>query len=259
MLRKHAEALERVVEAYTRKVDKHVPIHPEYAASVLDELAADDAVFTVDTGMCNVWAARYLTPNGRRRVIGSFMHGTMANALPHAIGAQFADRAGRSSRCPATAASAMLMGELLTAVQYDLPVKVVVFNNSSLGMVEAGDAGRRPARRSRPTTNPWTSRRSPAARGIHSVAGREDPSDSPAACKQALAHDGPACVDLVTDPNALSIPPTSPPGRSAASRWPRPGPCWTAASARMLELARVQPAQHPPSLTSPQPPCPTPR
>src|SRR6185437_13591562 len=70
--------------------EDHVPIHPEYAASILDELAADDAVFTVDTGMSNVWAARYLTPNGRRRVIGSFLHGTMANALPHAIGAQFA-------------------------------------------------------------------------------------------------------------------------------------------------------------------------
>ncbi len=79
-----------MVSAYTRDVEHQVPIHPEYSASVLDELADDDAVFTVDTGMCNVWAARYLTPNGRRRVIGSFRHGTMANALPHAIGAQFA-------------------------------------------------------------------------------------------------------------------------------------------------------------------------
>lgn len=82
MLKKHAEALEGVVSAYTRKVDKHVPIHPEYVASVLDDLAADDAVFTVDTGMNNVWAARYITPNGKRRVIGSFSHGSMANALP---------------------------------------------------------------------------------------------------------------------------------------------------------------------------------
>ena len=87
-------------------VEQHLPIHPEYVADILDELAADDAVFTVDTGMCNVWAARYLTPNGRRRVIGSFLHGTMANALPHAIGAQFAHPAGRWCPCPATAASA---------------------------------------------------------------------------------------------------------------------------------------------------------
>ncbi|GAA0938866.1 hypothetical protein GCM10009574_013560 [Streptomyces asiaticus] len=88
MLKKHADALEGVVKAYTRKVDKHIPIHPEFVASVLDEEAADDAIFTVDTGMCNVWAARYLSPNGRRRMIGSFTHGSMANALPQAIGAQ---------------------------------------------------------------------------------------------------------------------------------------------------------------------------
>ena len=105
MLRRTPRSLEGVVAAYTRNVEHRVPIHPEYVASVLDELADDDAVFTVDTGMCNVWAARYLTPNGRRRVIGSWQHGTMANALPQAIGAQFADpAAGRSCRCPATAA-----------------------------------------------------------------------------------------------------------------------------------------------------------
>jgi pyruvate dehydrogenase (quinone) len=92
MLHQHADALEGAVKAYTRNVDKHVPIHPEFVASVLDEEAADDAVFTVDTGMSNVWAARYLTPNGKRRVLGSFVHGSMANALPQAIGAQFLDR-----------------------------------------------------------------------------------------------------------------------------------------------------------------------
>ena len=91
MLRSHAEQLERVVDAYTTNVENQVPIHPEYVADVLDDLAADDAVFTVDTGMANVWAARYVTPNGRRRVLGSFVHGSMANALPQAIGAQLVD------------------------------------------------------------------------------------------------------------------------------------------------------------------------
>ena len=86
MLDKHAGIMTKVVGAYTRNVEKHTPIHPEYAAVQLDETAADDAVFTVDTGMNNVWAARYLTPNGKRRVIGSFIHGSMANALPHATG-----------------------------------------------------------------------------------------------------------------------------------------------------------------------------
>ncbi len=136
MLKKHAEALEGVVKAYTRKVEKHVPIHPEYVASVLDDLADDDAVFTVDTGMCNVWAARYISPNGRRRIIGSFSHGSMANALPMAIGAQFTDRHRQVVSMSGDGGFAMLMGDFLTLVQYDLPVKVVLFNNSSLGMVE---------------------------------------------------------------------------------------------------------------------------
>lgn len=136
MLKKHADALEGVVKAYTRKVEKHIPIHPEYVASVLDEVADDDAVFTVDTGMNNVWAARYLTPNGRRRVIGSFSHGSMANALPQAIGAQFTDRQRQVVAMSGDGGFSMLMGDFLTLVQYDLPVKVVVFNNSALGMVE---------------------------------------------------------------------------------------------------------------------------
>jgi pyruvate dehydrogenase (quinone) len=90
MLKQHAEALERVVAADTRNIEHMRPIHPEYVAAQLDSLAAEDAIFTVDTGMCNVWGARYLTPNGRRRVLGSLRHGSMANALPHAVGAQLA-------------------------------------------------------------------------------------------------------------------------------------------------------------------------
>src|SRR3954466_7022685 len=136
MLKKHSDALEGVVRAYTRKVDKHVPIHPEYVASVLDEEAADDAVFTVDTGMCNVWAARYLTPNGRRRVIGSFRHGSMANALPHAVGAQLAAPGRQVVSMSGDGGLAMLLGELITVRLHRLPVKVVLFNNASLGMVK---------------------------------------------------------------------------------------------------------------------------
>ncbi|MDX6467548.1 MAG: hypothetical protein QOI27_2588, partial [Gaiellaceae bacterium] len=136
LLKKHADALERVVGAYTRNVETHTPIHPEYAASILDEEAADDAVFTVETGMCTVWAARYLTPNGRRRMIGSFTHASMANALPQAIGAQFLDRGRQVVSMSGDGGFSMLMGEFLTLVQYDLPVKVVLFNNSSLAMVD---------------------------------------------------------------------------------------------------------------------------
>ncbi|MFF8839107.1 pyruvate dehydrogenase [Streptomyces sp. NPDC015130] len=205
MLKKHADALEGVVKAYTRKVEKHVPIHPEYVASVIDELADGDAVFTVDTGMCNVWAARYLTPNGRRRIIGSFSHGSMANALPQAIGAQFTDRNRQVVSLSGDGGFSMLMGDFLTLVQYDLPVKVVVFNNSSLGMVELEMlvAG---------LPSYGTTNKNPDFAAIARAAGAygvrvEKPKQLASALKDAFRHRGPALVDVVTDPNALSIPP----------------------------------------------------
>ncbi|MFJ9038110.1 pyruvate dehydrogenase [Streptomyces sp. NPDC102406] len=205
MLKKHADALEGVVKAYTRKVDKHVPIHPEYVASVLDELAADDAVFTVDTGMCNVWAARYISPNGRRRVIGSFSHGSMANALPMAIGAQFTDRRRQVISMSGDGGFSMLMGDFLTLVQYDLPVKVVLFNNSSLGMVELEMlVGGLPSYGTT-NTNPDFAAVARAA-GAYGVR-VEKPKQLAGALKDAFKHKGPALVDIVTDPNALSIPP----------------------------------------------------
>ncbi|MFF9430798.1 pyruvate dehydrogenase [Streptomyces sp. NPDC091368] len=205
MLKKHADALEGVVKAYTRKVEKHVPVHPEYVASVIDELADDDAVFTVDTGMCNVWAARYLSPNGRRRIIGSFSHGSMANALPQAIGAQFTDRNRQVVSLSGDGGFSMLMGDFLTLVQYDLPVKVVVFDNSALGMVELEMlvAG---------LPSYGTTNKNPDFAAIARAAGAygvrvEKPKQLAGALRDAFRHKGPALVDVVTDPNALSIPP----------------------------------------------------
>ena len=112
------------------------PIRPEYVAGLADQLAADDAVFTVDVGSPVVWAARYLRMNGRRRLIGSFNHGTMANALPHAIGAQTAYRNRQVVALAGDGGLTMLFGELVTLIQNRLPVKVIVFNNSSLNFVE---------------------------------------------------------------------------------------------------------------------------
>ena len=205
MLHQHTRALEHVVNAYTRDIEQHVPLHPEYAASLLDELAANDAVFTVDTGMCNVWAARYITPNGRRRVIGSFVHGTMANALPHAIGAQFAYPKRQVVSMSGDGGLGMLLGELLTVALHRLPVKIITFNNSSLGMVKlemlvAGvpDFGT--------DVVPVDYAAIAHAVGIHAIR-IEQPADVRAGLKDALAHPGPALVDLVTDPNALSLPP----------------------------------------------------
>ncbi|MGW5647639.1 pyruvate dehydrogenase [Saccharopolyspora sp. NPDC003752] len=205
MLREHAGQLERVVDAYTRNVETQVPIHPEYVADVLDDLAADDAVFTVDTGMCNVWAARYITPNGRRRVLGSFVHGSMANALPQAIGAQIADPGRQVISMSGDGGLSMLLGDLLTLRTHRLPVKVVVFNNSSLGMVKLEmlvdglpDFG---------TDHDHVDFAAlAAAAGMHSVR-VEKPGEVRDALADALGRPGPALVDVVTDPNALSIPP----------------------------------------------------
>jgi pyruvate dehydrogenase (quinone) len=204
-LRRHAEALESVVEAYTSKVEKHRPIHPEYVASLIDELAAEDAVFTVDTGMCNVWAARYLTPNGRRAELGSFRHGTMANALPQAIGAQFVDRDRQVVTFSGDGGLAMLLGELLTVKLHDLPIKMVVFNNSSLGMVklEMLVAGMPEFGTDHEKVDFAAIA---AAMGIRSIR-IEDPKKVRRGLAEAFAHPGPVLVDVVTDPNALSIPP----------------------------------------------------
>ncbi|NKY52962.1 pyruvate dehydrogenase [Nocardia vermiculata] len=205
MLAEHCRLLEQVVDAYTRNVADHTPIHPEYAADILDELAADDAIFTVDTGMCNVWAARYLTPNGRRRVIGSFLHGTMANALPHAIGAQFAYPDRQVISMSGDGGLGMLLGELLTVALHRLPVKIIVFNNSSLGMVRLEmlvDGLPNFETDHAPVDFAAVAR----AAGIHGVRVTE-PAAIRGALTEALAHPGPALVDLVTDPDALSLPP----------------------------------------------------
>jgi pyruvate dehydrogenase (quinone) len=205
MLRDHAEALEKVVSAYTRRVEKMRPIHPEYLAAQLDELAADDAVFTVDTGMCNVWAARYLTPNGRRRVIGSFRHGSMANALPHSVGAQFAAPDRQVISMSGDGGLSMLLGELITVRLHRLPVKIVVFNNASLGMVklEMMVEGIPDYETDHEPTN-----FAAIADGVGIRSFRvEDPVQVRDTLQKGLAEPGPVLMEFVTDPNALSIPP----------------------------------------------------
>jgi pyruvate dehydrogenase (quinone) len=205
MLHEHARKLEEVVGAYTRDIEHHIPIHPEYAARILDELAADDAIFTVDTGMCNVWAARYITPNGRRRVIGSFKHGSMANALPHAIGAQFAYPGRQVISMSGDGGLGMLLGELLSVRLHDLPVKIVTFNNSSLGMVKLEmlvDGLPDFETDHRPVDYASIAQ----AVGIDAIR-VEAPGDVHNALSEAMGRSGPVLVDLVTDSNALSIPP----------------------------------------------------
>lgn len=204
-IKKHSEIMHAPVGAYTRNVEKMRPIHPEYAAHLLNETAAKDAIFTADTGMCNVWTARYIDPLGTRRLIGSLLHGSMANALPMALGAQVAYPGRQVVSVSGDGGLSMLLGELITAKMYDLPVKVVVFNNSTLGMVklEMLVNGLPDFQTDVPDTN-----YAEIARAIGFHAERvEDASRLEGAYREAFAAPGPALVEVITDPNALSLPP----------------------------------------------------
>ena len=204
-IKKHAEIMHAPVGAYTRNVEKMRPIHPEYAAHLLNETAAKDAIVTADTGMCNVWTARYIDPLGTRRIIGSLLHGSMANALPMALGAQVAYPGRQVVSVSGDGGLSMLLGELITAKMYDLPVKVVVFNNSTLGMVklEMLVNGLPDFQTDVPDTN-----YAEIARAIGFHAERvEDASRLEGAYREAFAAPGPALVEAITDPNALSLPP----------------------------------------------------
>ncbi|MCL8494090.1 pyruvate dehydrogenase [Corynebacterium sp. B5-R-101] len=206
MLKKHYDKLNHVVEAYTSDVEKHTPIHPEYIADLIDQQADEDAIFTVDTGMCNVWGARYITPNGQREQIGSFRHGTMANALPMALGAQAANPGRQVITFSGDGGLSMLMGELLTVKLHNLPVKMFVFNNSSLGMVKLEMLVQGLPEHETDHEHVNYAKIAEGAGIKHFRI--EDPKEAPRLIKEALAYDGPALIDVVTDPNALSLPPT---------------------------------------------------
>ncbi|MFD4293966.1 pyruvate dehydrogenase [Rhodococcus sp. NPDC058532] len=205
-LTRHRTLMDRVVGAYTGDVRQRRPIHPEYAAALLDDLAAPDAVITADTGMCNVWTARYLNPNGQRRFLSSALHGSMANALPHALGAQVACPGRQVISVSGDGGLSMLLGELITVAATRLPVKVVVFDNSTLGMVKLEmlvdglpDFG---------VDVPGVDYAAVAS-ALGLFARRvEDPADVEAGLRAVLDHDGPALLDIVTDPMALSLPPS---------------------------------------------------
>jgi pyruvate dehydrogenase (quinone) len=204
MLHAHARAVDHRVQTYNVRPANKPPIHPEYLAAVIDELADDDAVFTVDTGMCCTWAARYITPNGRRRLIGSWVHGSMANALPMAVGAAVALPGRQVISLSGDGGLAMLLGELLTVKTHRLPVKVIVFNNSSLGMVrlEMMAAGDPPFETDHDAVD-----YAAIAAGAGFFALRvTEPGELRAAARAILACDGPALLDAVTTPDALEVP-----------------------------------------------------
>jgi pyruvate dehydrogenase (quinone) len=204
MLRQHERALEHSVRTYSTHISKHSPIHPEHLAAVVDRLAAPDAIFTADTGMCCTWTARYIMPNGSRRLLGSWVHGSMANALPMAIGAQVSHPDRQVVSLSGDGGLAMLLGELLTAKTHHLPVKVVVFNNSSLGMVrlEMMAAGDPPFETDHDQVDYAAIA---AAAGFHTRRVTE-PGDLESAAADVFSHDGPALLDVVTTADALEVP-----------------------------------------------------
>ncbi|MBN8930002.1 MAG: pyruvate oxidase [Rhodospirillales bacterium 69-11] len=181
-------------------------IHPQYLARLLSEAAAEDAAFTFDVGTPTIWAARYLRMNGKRRLVGSLTHGSMANAMPQAIGIQAAQPNRQVISMSGDGGFAMLMGDLLTLTQQKLPVKVVIFNNGVLGFVAmemkaAGFVGL-----GTDLENPDFAAMA-RAMGIHAVR-VEEAGTLPAAVEDVLAHDGPALLDVVTAKQELSMPPT---------------------------------------------------
>jgi thiamine pyrophosphate-dependent acetolactate synthase large subunit-like protein len=183
-----------------------MPIHPQFVARLLDELASDDAVFTCDVGTPTIWAARYLRMNGRRRLLGSFTHGSMANAVPQGIGAQAAYPGRQVITLSGDGGLAMLLGDVLTLKQMNLPVKIVVFNNSSLSFVEL-------EMKAAGLLSFGTDLQNPSFAEVANACGIlgiriERPEDLRDAISRMLAHDGPALLDVVVNRQELSMPPT---------------------------------------------------
>jgi pyruvate dehydrogenase (quinone) len=180
------------------------PIHPQYLTRLVNEIAEKDAVFTADVGTPTLWAARYLTMNGKRALHGSFNHGSMANAMPQALGAQAAHPGRQVISLSGDGGLSMLLGDLLSARQLDLPIKVVVYNNSSLGFVamEMKAGGYLDTGTDLSATN---FAEIAAAAGIFSIR-VEESEDLPDALGRAFARPGPALIDVVTAKHEIALP-----------------------------------------------------
>jgi pyruvate dehydrogenase (quinone) len=202
---KFYDEVKKQMQTYVKDQGKRELIHPEFVAQTIDELAANDAIFTVDTGMCCVWGARYINATGKREMLGSFNHGSMANAMPQAIGVALTCPGRQVIALCGDGGLSMLLGDLATIAQYKLPIKVIVFNNRSLGMVklEMEVAG----------LPDWqTDMFDPdfamvaQAMGIKGMTAKH-PDDVKQALQEAFLYKGPVLINVFTDPNALAMPP----------------------------------------------------
>ena len=202
---RHYAKARKELDDLANEDSKHTPIHPQLLAKMVSDLGSDDAIYTCDVGEPTVWAARYLKMNGRRRLVGSFLHGSMANAMPQAIGAQMAFPKRQVISMSGDGGFGMLMGDLLTVRQSKLPVKIVIFNNGLLGFVDiemkAGGFLPTGTRLDNPNFASMAE-----SMGIYGVR-VEDPGQLKLALASAFAHDGPAVVDVLTDRQELVMPP----------------------------------------------------
>ena len=190
---------------YVNDPGKPNAIHPEFVVSIINELAAKDAIFTVDTGMSCVWAARYIDGTGERKMLGSFNHGSMANAMPQAIGASLACPGKQVIAFCGDGGLSMMLGDLMTIIQYKLPVKIIVFNNRTLGMVKLEmEVAGIPDLETEMMNPDFT--KIAEAMGIPGIT-INDPGDVKSELEKVFLQEGPVLVNIQTDPNALAMPP----------------------------------------------------
>jgi pyruvate dehydrogenase (quinone) len=202
--RHYAKARKDLDELAVGKLGKAL-IHPQQVAKAISDLAAEDAVFTCDVGLPTVWAARYLAMNGKRRLLGSFWHGSMANAMAQGVGAQAAFPGRQVISLSGDGGFTMLMGDFLTLAQHRLPLKVIVFNNGTLGFVELEQKSTGFLDFGVELQNPNFAAMAEAV-GIRGIR-VEDPGEVDEGIAAALAHDGPALVDAVVNRTELVMPP----------------------------------------------------
>ncbi|ELP26275.1 ubiquinone-dependent pyruvate dehydrogenase [Pantoea sp. PNT01] len=201
---KHYGEARKSLDELAQPNDKQ-PIHPQYLAQQISHYASDDAIFTCDVGTPTVWAARYLKMNGRRRLLGSFNHGSMANAMPQALGAQSIDRNRQVVALCGDGGFSMLMGDFISLAQLKMPVKLVIFNNSVLGFVAMEMKAGGYLTDGTELENPDFAAIAQAC-GIRGIR-VEKASELNGALEQAFAHDGPVLVDVITAKEELAMPP----------------------------------------------------
>ncbi|EHQ25283.1 ubiquinone-dependent pyruvate dehydrogenase [Mucilaginibacter paludis] len=203
-LKVYADVKEKM-QTYIEDKGKRDAIHPEYVASVIDKLADNDTIFTVDTGMSCVWGARYINATGKRVMLGSFNHGSMANAMPQALGAALTYPGRQVVALCGDGGISMLLGDMATIAQYNLPVKLVVFNNKSLGMVklEMEVAGLPDWQTDMVNPDFAAVAKAMNIKGVTVT----DPDDVNQAIREAFSFNGPVLINIMTDPNALAMPP----------------------------------------------------